>query len=90
MKWVKINKTVIVGKGTTITYRLEGTPYTVESRKRPIPHTNGVGTWDHTSYFVLKDGVEVAEKHTLGRAKEYAEALHNGIEAVAKGDLIRR
>ena len=83
MKWVKINKTVIVGKGTTITYRLEGTPYTIESRKRPIPHTNGVGTWDHTSYFVLKDGVEVAEKHTLGRAKEYAEML-NGVSREVK------
>ena len=87
MKWVKINKTVIVGKGTTITYRLEGTPYTVESRKRPIPHANRAGTWDHTSYFVLKDGAEVAEKHTLGRAKEYAEALNMG--AAAESDLSR-
>ena len=76
MKWIKAGKTVIVGKGTTTTYRLEGTPYTVESRKRPIPHANGVGTWDHTSYFVLKDGAEVAEKFTLGRAKEYAEMLN--------------
>ena len=76
LKWIKTDKKVIVGKGTTIiTYRLEGTPYTVESRKRPIPHTNDVGTWDHTSYFVLRDGVEIAEKHTLGRAKEFAEYL---------------
>ena len=52
-KWIKINKVVSVSKGTTITYRLEGTPYTVESRKRPIPHANREGTWDHTSYFVL-------------------------------------
>ena len=76
-KWTKINKVVSVSKGTTITYRLEGTPYTVESRKRHIPHANRVGTWDHTSYFVLKDGVEVIEKHTLSGAKEYAEALHS-------------
>ena len=76
MRWIKTGKTVRVGAGTTITYRLEGTPYTVESRKRPIPHANGVGTWDHTSYFVLKDGVEVAEKHSLGFAKEYAELLY--------------
>jgi hypothetical protein len=75
-KWIKINK-VVKGSGeTTITYRLDGTPYTVESRKRPIPHANRAGTWSFTSYFVLKDGVEVAEKHTLGHAKEYAEALY--------------
>jgi hypothetical protein len=75
-EWIKINK-VVKGSGeTTITYRLDGTPYTVESRKRPIPHANRAGTWSFTSYFVLKDGVEVAEKHTLGHAKEYAEALY--------------
>ena len=77
MKLIKTCKTVKVGSGTTITYRLEGTPYTVESRKRPIPHANGVGTWDHTSYFVLKDGVEVAEKYTLRAAQACAEDLYN-------------
>jgi hypothetical protein len=77
-KWIKINK-VVKGSGeTTITYRLDGTPYTVESRKRPIPHANRAGTWSFTSYFVLKDGVEVAEKNTLGYAKEYADALYEG------------
>ena len=78
VKWAKTGKQVSAALGTTITYRLEGTPYTVESRKRPIPHANRAGTWSFTSYFVLKDGVEVAEKHTLGHAKEYAEALDNG------------
>ena len=82
MKWVKTCKRVIVGKGTTITYSLEGTPYTVESRKRPIPHANGSGTWDHTSYFVLKDGADVAEKHTLAKAKEYAEMLNGELVEV--------
>ena len=83
MRWIKINKVVSVSKGTTITYRLEGTPYTVESRKRPIPHANRAGTWSFTSYFVLKDGVEVAEKHTLQKAKQHAEDLYanNGEEA---------
>ena len=75
MKWTKINK-MIKGNGeTTITYRLEGTPYTVESRKRPIPHTNRPGTWSFTSYIVLKDGMEIAEKHALGYAKEFAEMM---------------
>ena len=78
VKWAKTGKQVSAALGTTITYRLEGTPYTVESRKRPIPHANRAGTWSFTSYFVLKDGVEVAEKHTLRAAQEYAEALYNG------------
>ena len=78
VKWAKTGKQVSAALGTTITYRLEGTPYTVESRKRHIPHANRSGTWDHTSYFVRKDGVDVAEKHTLRAAKEYAEALYNG------------
>ena len=75
MKWVKTGTKIVVGKGTTITYQLLGTPYTVESRKRPIPHANRSGSWDHTSYFVLKGGVELIEKHTLRAAREYAEAL---------------
>lgn len=83
MKWIKTGKTVIVGNGTTITYKLEGTPFTVESRKRTIPHANRSGTWDHTSYFVQKDGVDVAEKHTLRAAKEYAETLHEGSREVS-------
>ena len=85
VKWVKTGKQVSAALGTTLTYRLEGTPYTVESRKRPIPHANRAGTWSFTSYFVLKDGVEVAEKHTLGHAKEYAEALYNGGEVQRDG-----
>ena len=85
VKWIKAGKRVSVGNGTTITYKLEGTPYTVESRKRPIPHANRSGTWDHTSYFVLKDGAEVAEKHTLGYAKEFAEALVEGTTEEVRG-----
>ncbi len=77
MKWVKTGKWVSAALGTKITYKLEGTPYTVQSWKRPIPHANRSGTWDHTSYFVLKDGVGMAEKHTLRAAKEYAETLYN-------------
>jgi len=73
MMWTKTSKTVS-SEGTTITYELSGTPYTVESRKRHIPHA-GVrsGTWDHTSYFVLKDGEEVIEKYSLADAKAFAE-----------------
>ena len=80
MKWTKTKTVIRVSEGTTITYRLEGTAYTVESRKRHIPHANRPGTWDHTSYFVLKDGQEVAKKVTLGGAKKHAEALAAGEE----------
>lgn len=85
MKWVKINKVVKGNGDTTITYRLEGTPYTVESRKRQIPHANARGTWSFTSYFVLRDGVEVTEKYTLGDAKRYAESWsENGGEVASE------
>lgn len=72
MMWTKTSK-VVSSEGTTITYSLDGTDYTVESRKRKIPHANRSGTWDHTSYFVLKDGEEVIEKYSLADAKKYVE-----------------
>lgn len=77
MKWIKTGKTVNK-EGTTITYSAEGTALTIESRKRHIPHANGVGTWDHTSYFVLMNGRELKEKFSLKDAKEYAEEVMKG------------
>lgn len=74
MEWEKVGRTVSTA-GTTNTYRLQGTDITVESRKRPIPHANGVGTWDYTSYFVLDDGVEIYEKQSLADAKKLAEIV---------------
>ena len=73
-KWIKEGRTVSP-KGTTITYRYVGTMYTVESRKRQIPHANGDGFWEYTSYFILYDGKQLIEKHSLKDAKEYAERL---------------
>ena len=72
MVWTKTGRTVNEGCAT-VTYAAEGTPYTIESRKRPIPHANGRGSWDYTSYFVLKNGEELMEKQRLGDAKEFAE-----------------
>lgn len=78
MKWVKMGETVSP-EGTTIEYEAVDHPFTIESRRRHIPHANGrSGTWDHTSYFVLFLGKEVAEKYSLKDAKEYAEELLNG------------
>ena len=74
MKWVNMGKT-INEEGTTITYEAENHPFTIESRKRHIPHANRSGTWDHTTYVVLFLGEEVAEKNSLRDAKEYAEKM---------------
>ena len=77
IKWEKAGRTVS-SEGTTITYRASGTGYTIESRKRHIPHANGIGTWDHTTYWVLKNGEEIKERYSLGDAKAYAEAMMKG------------
>ena len=73
--WEKTGKRVS-SSGTTITYSGKGTGFTIESRKRHIPHSNGVGTWEHTSYFVLLDGKEIKEKYSLKDAKMFAEILN--------------
>lgn len=45
MNWRKMGRTVS-DDGTTITYWADNAPITIESRKRHIPHANGVpGTW---------------------------------------------
>lgn len=78
LKWVKTGRRV-ANEGTTTTYSAPGTPYTIESRKRHIPHAGGrPGTWDHTSFFVLRNGEELKEKYSLKDAKEYADEHMNG------------
>lgn len=78
MTWAKTGR-VISQDGTTITYTdLRETGLIIESRKRYIPHANGSGTWDHTSYWVLRDGEELKECYTLKAAKEWAN--HYAIE----------
>lgn len=72
-KWIRTSRRVN-SDGTTITYENPESIYTIESRKRHIPHAgNRPGTWDHTSYFVLWEGHEVKELYSLKDAKEYAE-----------------
>lgn len=73
--WEKVGKTVSA-EGTTITYRcMERKLMTIQSRKRHIPHANGIGTWDHTTYVVLVAGYELKEFNSLKDAKEYAEVV---------------
>ena len=74
-KWTKSGK-LVVSDGTTIIYSCDESPYTIESRKRHIPHANGyAGTWDHTTYVVVRDGKDVKECSTLKDAKDYVEDL---------------
>lgn len=75
MTWKKIGKTVNE-EGTTNIYAASGTVYTIESRKRHIPHAGGrSGTWDHTTYHILKNGVEVGKQYSLTDAKYLAETM---------------
>ena len=74
MKWNKTGK-VVTFEGTTILYEAEGTDIAIESRRRHIPHAQRGGTWDHTTYFVLRGNKELAKKLTLRAAMEYAEGL---------------
>lgn len=75
MKWKRLERKVRP-EGTDVIYGLEDSDITVESRKRHIPHANGSGTWDHTSYFVVRGGKDVVERWSLKDAKAYAEMLY--------------
>ena len=72
MRWTKVGR-VVNDEGTTTIYCAPGTPMAVESRKRHIPHANGIGTWDHTSFWVLYYGKDLRERQSLQSAKEFAE-----------------
>ena len=76
MQWIATGRRV-GSEGTTITYTGyrdgKDSGLLIESRRRHIPHSNRGGTWDHTSYFVLRGENELIEKQTLRDAKQYAE-----------------
>jgi len=76
--WIKHGKRTSP-EGTTIIYYGLATDLSIESRKRHIPHANGKpGTWDLTTYWVLWNGKEIAQKYSLKDAKEYAEEVNDG------------
>ena len=80
IKWIRAGRTVNE-KGTTNVYAYGNTGYTVESRKRHIPHSNGrPGTWDHTSFFVLENGRELFEKFSLADAQRDVENIYKSKE----------
>ncbi len=74
MKWEKVEE-MINREGKTITYKCGDPDVWVESRRRHIPHANGVGTWDHTTYAVLYKGKMVADLQRMSLAKSYAEQI---------------
>ena len=86
LKWERTGR-VKNAEGVTITYAAAGTKYTIESRKRHIPHTQKPGTWDHTSYFVLQAGRMVLNEFTtMAKAKDYVERLAEN-DAMIKAGL---
>ena len=72
MKWIKTGRTVKASGESTVFYSSDDGLYEIESRKRAIPHANGVGSWMHTSYFLIFNGAE-KEYHSLADAKAAAE-----------------
>ena len=76
LTWKKIDRNENA-EGTTITYASDmyGKTLLIQSRKRHMPHASGIGTWDHTTYFVIYNGVDLKECWSLKDAKECAETV---------------
>ena len=71
MKLEKIARTVHSDGSTEIRYRYGD--YEIESRKKAIPHANGIGVWFRTTFFLIRpDGTE-KEYWSLADAKKAAE-----------------
>lgn len=76
MKWIKTGYSVHGDGSSETRYEAAGTDFMIESRKRPIPHANGIGSWMYTSYFLIFPayGGE-KEFHRLMDAKAAAENI---------------
>ena len=86
MKWIKTDKTVN-NEMTVITYEAQTGKdeffpgVKIGSRKKKIPHAagnpgyNGASFWEHTTYFVIVDDMDVKEVWTLTAAKAHAEMI---------------
>ena len=85
--WQKSGK-IIRHDVTVIFYECADVPYTIESRRKQIQHANGYpGTWEHTSYFVVKDGKDIKEFQTLKDASELVTNEHtrrSDLESLSK------
>ena len=73
MKWIKTGRSIHADGSAETRYETTGTDFMIESRKRPIPHANGIGSWMFTSYhLIFPDGHEKMF-HRLMDAKAAAE-----------------
>lgn len=74
MRWIKTGKKVKGSGESTVYYESDDGRFRIESRKKAIPHANGIGHWMHTTYYLIYDGKE--EKFDLlCRAKTAAERM---------------
>ena len=75
MNWIKTGRSVHADGSAETRYEAAGTGFEIESRKRPIPHANGIGSWMYTSYhLILPDGHEKKFSRLID-AKEAVESL---------------
>lgn len=72
IRWEK-TATEIDGGNKTIRYDSPDTPLIIESRRREIPHANGIGTWQYTEYFLIYPDGEEIKYHRMKEAKTSAE-----------------
>ena len=75
MRWIKTGKVVKVTGESTIMYESVPAGFRIESRKRNIPHANGIGSWAHTTYVLIWPDETETEHWTLRDAKAVAETL---------------
>ena len=75
MNWIKTSRTVHADGSAETRYEAVGTDFVIESRKRPIPHANGVGVWMHTEYFLIFPDGHEKMMNRLMDAKAAAEKL---------------
>ena len=75
MRWQKTGRTVMANGESTTTYESIPSGFTIESRKKAIPHASRSGYWMHTTYFLVDSAGQEKEFYSLKNAKEAAEQM---------------
>ena len=76
--WRKLGKELHPDGPRTIYQAQENPAWVIASWRHPIPHANGVGSWDHITFLIYYSGTLVhREETTLINAKLWVEA-HKG------------
>ena len=81
IRWVRTGTTIKDNGERTIVYQGINTPYQIECRRRLLGNKKNNSMRLSTSYFVVKDGEELAEKFLLRDAKGFVENLRKGEKA---------